>query len=85
VELYLSAPSKSIDKPTSELKAFGKTNVLQPGESQTITLTLNAKELASFIASRNAWIAEAGTYKFAVGSSSLNVKKQPNSTLPKNW
>lgn len=83
VELYVSAPSKSIDKPTSELKAFGKTNVLQPGESQTLTLTLNPKELASFIASRNAWIAEAGTYKVAVGSSSLNIRKSVDFNLAK--
>ncbi|WP_395063170.1 glycoside hydrolase family 3 C-terminal domain-containing protein [Flavobacterium sp.] len=75
VELYVSAPSKSIDKPTSELKAFAKTNLLQPGESQTLTMTLNPKDLASFITSKNAWIAEAGSYKVAVGSSSLNIKK----------
>lgn len=75
IQLYLSAPSKSIDKPTSELKAFGKTNLLQPGESQTIQLTLNLKDLASFITSKNAWISEAGTYKVAVATSSLNTKQ----------
>ena len=81
VQLYLSAPSKSIDKPSSELKAFGKTNLLQPGESQTITLTLNPKDLASFITSKNAWIAEAGTYKVAIGTSSLNTKQTATFTL----
>jgi beta-glucosidase len=36
--------------------------LLQPGESQTITLEINAKDLASFV-QQNAWIAEAGNYK----------------------
>ncbi|WP_369769372.1 glycoside hydrolase family 3 N-terminal domain-containing protein [Flavobacterium sp. WC2416] len=83
VQLYLSAPSKSIDKPISELKAFGKTNLLQPGESQTITLTLNPKDLASFITSKNAWIAEAGTYKVAIATSSLDTKHTATFTLAK--
>ena len=83
VELYLSAPSKTIDKPTEELKAFGKTNLLQPGESQTIVLTLNSKDLASFIPNKKAWIAEAGSYKVAIGTSSLNIKQTANFTLAK--
>ena len=83
VELYLSAPSKSIDKPKEELKAFGKTNLLQPGESQTITLTINSKDLASFIPNKNAWIAEAGKYKVSIGSSSLDIKKTAEFSLVK--
>lgn len=83
VELYLSAPAKSIDKPSSELKAFAKTNLLQPGESQTISLVLDSKHLASFIAMRNAWIADAGSYKIAIGTSSLNIKKTANFSLTK--
>ncbi|MBA0885187.1 glycoside hydrolase family 3 N-terminal domain-containing protein [Flavobacterium undicola] len=83
VELYLSAPEKSIDKPREELKAFGKTKLLQPGESQTIILTLNTKNLASFVPNKNAWIAEAGKYKVAVGASSLNIKQTAEFILEK--
>jgi len=74
VELYVSAPNKSIDKPKSELKAYAKTKDLKPGESQTITFTLNPKDLASYITSKSAWIAEAGNYTISIGASSLDLK-----------
>ena len=56
---------------------------MQPGESQTIVLTLNPKDLASFIPKKNAWIAEAGSYKVAIGTSSLDIKQTANFTLSK--
>jgi beta-glucosidase len=81
VELYLSAPAKNLQKPASELKAFAKTKQLQPGETQKITLTVNPKDLASFDEKAGAWIAEAGTYKVLVGTSSLNIKQSATFTL----
>jgi len=75
VQLYLNAPSKTIDKPKVELKAFGKTKELKPGESETLILNLSPKDLASFLESRSAWVAEAGDYKVLVGASSLDIKK----------
>lgn len=83
VQLYLSAPHQNIDKPVSELKAFAKTRLLKPGESETVTLTLSPKDLASFLESKSAWIAEAGVYKVAVGASSLNLKNTAEFSLEK--
>ena len=56
---------------------------MQPGESQTITLSLNPKDLASFITAKNAWIAEAGSYKVAIATSSLDTKQTATFTLAK--
>jgi len=82
VQLYLSAPHQNIDKPVEELKAFAKTKLLKPGQSETLQLTLSPKDLASFMESKSAWIAETGTYKVAIGSSSLNIKQTAEFSLP---
>lgn len=81
VELYLSAPAKNLQKPSSELKAFIKTKQLQPGETQKVSLTIKAKDLASFDENVSAWVAEAGTYKVLVGTSSFNIKQSASFTL----
>lgn len=74
VQLYIGAPSGSIDKPKSELKGFAKTKLLQPGESQTITMELGARDLSSFSTAKSAWVADAGKYQVLVGASSTDIK-----------
>ena len=74
VQLYLTAPAVKTDKPESELKGFAKTKLLQPGESQVLTVTLLPKDLGSFVEGQDAWVAEAGTYTVKIGSSSLDIK-----------
>jgi beta-glucosidase len=77
----VSAPANKMDKPSEELKAFAKTNLLQPGKSQTITFTLIAADLASFDTNSSSWIAEAGTYTVRVGSSSTKIRFSKPFTL----
>jgi beta-glucosidase len=84
VQLYLAAPTSSLNKPESELKAFGKTKLLQPNESQTLTFTLSATDLASFNSALSAWVADAGTYTVKIGNSVLDIKDKVVFTLAKS-
>jgi beta-glucosidase len=74
VQLYITAPKGKLDKPSLELKAFTKTRVLQPGQSQTVSFTINGADLASFDTGRSAWIADAGKYSLKIGASSEDIK-----------
>ena len=75
VELYISAPdNKAANKPAKELKAFAKTKQLKPGESQTLTLSITAADLASFDEAASAWVVAEGEYQFLVGASSQDIK-----------
>ena len=74
VQLYVSAPDKKLDKPASELKAFAKTKLLQPGESQEIAFSLSLADLASFDTKTSSWIAEAGNYIASVGTSEKKIQ-----------
>ena len=82
VELYLSAPAHKLDKPAEELKAFGKTGLLQPGQSQTLSFTLTAADLASFDTALTSWIAENGQYTVKVGASSSDIRQTATFALP---
>ncbi len=75
VQLYVSAPdNKAANKPAKELKAYAKTRLLKPGESQTLTLQVKTADLASFDESASAWVVAEGAYQFLVGVSSQDIK-----------
>ena len=75
VQVYVSAPdNKAANKPAKELKAYAKTRLLKPGESQTLTLQVKTADLASFDESASAWVVAEGAYQFLVGVSSQDIK-----------
>lgn len=83
VQLYLTAPSGKLDKPTEELRSFAKTRLLQPGQKQTLTFWVNPKDLASFVTGKASWIADAGTYTIKIGASSSDIKLTADFRVPK--
>lgn len=75
VQLYISSPSGQMNKPEESLAAFGKTRLLQPGESQKLSFDIDAKDFASFDETTSSWVVEAGDYNLKIGTSSLNIKQ----------
>ena len=63
VQLYVAAPAGGLDKPACELKSFGKTKFLQPGQSETLTFNVDTYSLASFNEAASQWETAAGDYK----------------------
>ena len=73
VQLYVSAPQTGLKKPIRELKDFGKTPLLQPGESKVLEFEIPLSSLCSFDENSSSWILEKGVYKFLAGNSSENI------------
>jgi len=80
-QVYVQAPKGKLEKPAQELKAFVKTRELQPGESQTLTMTIPVRDLASFDEAGSQWLTEAGNYTFRIGNSSRNLPLSASLTL----
>ena len=73
-QVYVTAPKGAYEKPAKELKAFGKTRELKPGESQTLKMTLEKRDLASFDEANSQWKVDAGNYLFQVGTDVESIK-----------
>ncbi len=56
--------------------------MIEPGQSETVTFTLTAADLASFHTDRAAWVAEAGTYTVKLGASALDIRGNATFELP---
>lgn len=73
-QVYVTAPKGGYEKPAKELKTFGKTRELKPGESQTLKMTLEKRDLASFDEANSQWKVDAGNYLFQVGTDVESIK-----------
>ena len=78
VQLYYSAPQGVLGKPAKVLGAFKKTRLLQPGESQFVSLEMEVSAMSSYDdigkIAKSAYVLEKGSYHFWVGTSVREVK-----------
>lgn len=77
VQVYLSAPQGKLGKPSRELVAYVKTKELAVGETQSLSVTVELKDFASFDDTgrsgyKNSFVLESGEYKLFLGD---NVKE----------
>jgi beta-glucosidase len=79
VQLYVHDLESNLMRPEKELKAFAKM-FLEPGETKTVTLTLNRESLAYYDSAQQ-WVAEAGEFEVLVGSSSRDIRASARFTL----
>ena len=70
VQVYVSAPAGRLDKPYQDLAAFAKTDLLEPGASQELTISFSLRDCASYDAQKESYVLEAGSYVVRVGDSS---------------
>lgn len=85
VELFVAAPnSKKMNKPEKELRNYAKTRLLQPGATETVTMTVKTQDLASFSEKASAWKTDAGIYTFMICSSASDVEAQATAKV-KAW
>jgi beta-glucosidase len=74
VEVYFSAPDGELDKPYQELAIYGKTDELDPGAKQTLTLSFPTTDMSSYSEERASYIMDPGDYIIRVGNCSRDTK-----------
>ncbi len=73
VELYVTDLTGSCSRPAKELKGFEKV-ALQPGETKTVTLTLDKRSFAWYHTGLKDWYAASGDYEILIGASSRDIR-----------
>ena len=73
VQMYIKDHFASTTRPVKELKGF-KLIELGPGESRTISFTINA-DLLKFYSARKKWESEPGKFSVFIGSDSATKRK----------
>ena len=80
VQLYVHDPQSELARPPKELKGFAKV-ALQPGETKTVTLSLDFRSFAYYHPGYRQWVTESGEVQILVGASCADIRCQATVTL----
>ena len=72
VQMYISDPGATIDRPLRELKGFERVE-LAPGESKIIALPIDRRALSFYSTETHGWVAQPGRFEVSIGSSSRDL------------
>ncbi|MCF0174417.1 MAG: glycoside hydrolase family 3 C-terminal domain-containing protein, partial [Bacteroidales bacterium] len=73
-QVYVKAPVRGMqEKPSKELKAFGKTDILKPGESEVLSFIVSKTYFSSYNEASCSWNLDSGIYIFMAGNSSVDI------------
>lgn len=77
VQLYVSDLTGAVRRPVKELKGYEKVS-LEPGETKTVTMTLDKRSFAWYSTDLHDWYAASGEYEILIGASSRDIRLTEN-------
>jgi beta-glucosidase len=80
-QLYVGDPTASVARPPRELKAFAKID-LPAGESETLTVRLDARDFSYWSSAEQRWVVEPGEFTVAIGASSRDLRLTTTIDVP---
>ncbi len=80
VQVYVRDREARLQRPPKELKGFVKV-ALEPGETRTVAISLDARAFSYYDPARHAWITESGDFDILVGASAADVRLQATATM----
>lgn len=86
VQVYFSAPyyEGGIEKSAIELAAYAKTKELAPGKSETLEISFDVEDMASYDSeTEEAWVLDKGEYKIHIAHDARNIEKTYKYNVPK--
>lgn len=82
VQIYVQAPKGAINQPKKELRAYAKTDLLNPGSSQTLQLQIPINDLGYYHPVKAAWLMNPGNYSIHISTDISNTIYEEKVQLP---